>query len=160
MKFEEMLEKLEPMISAHMRKIGIYKEHEQYRQAARVAIWKAWERFDPAIGDFEPYASQTIRGALLDELKVSYKYDEHFVPTESTEIHEFLHEVKPNRTPLIIETLEPFLTQEELAIIMAYYIDGYSHEEIARAFGMNAAALQKRKSRIITRLRKECRLHM
>ncbi|WP_350310902.1 MULTISPECIES: sigma factor-like helix-turn-helix DNA-binding protein [Kurthia] len=52
------------------------------------------------------------------------------------------------------------MTQEELAIIIAYYIDGYSHEEIGRAFGMNAAALQKRKSRIITRLRKECRLHM
>lgn len=160
MKFEEMLEKLEPMISAHMRKLGIYKDHEQFRQSARVAIWRAWERFDPERGEFEPYASQTIRGALLDELKASYKYDEHFVPTENTEIHEFLHEVKPNQTPFILETLEPFLSKEELSILIAYYIDGYSHEEIARAFGMNAAALQKRKSRIITRLRKECRTLM
>ncbi|GED20865.1 sigma-70 family RNA polymerase sigma factor [Kurthia gibsonii] len=155
MTFEAMLEKLEPMISAHMRKLHIYKEHEQFRQSARVAIWRAWQRFDAEKGDFEPYAFQTIRGALLDELKMSARYEERFVPTEDDALYEQIQGEGCQRTRDFVEFLAPHTTPEECMILHAYYIEGYDHTEIAAMLGMSRAALQKKKSRLLIRLRKE-----
>ncbi|MBO0602533.1 hypothetical protein I2483_12775 [Sporosarcina sp. E16_3] len=69
MNFEDVLEQYEPMISASIRKLNIYRDHENFRQAARVALWQAWNRFDDAKGNFTPFAYRSIRGAMLDELK-------------------------------------------------------------------------------------------
>ena len=74
--FEEVLEQFEPMISACMRKLSIYKNHQLYRQAGRIALWKAWVKFDEEKGDFAPYAYRSIYGGMLDELKKEKRQEE------------------------------------------------------------------------------------
>ena len=46
MNFEDVLEQYEPMISASIRKLNIYRDHDSFKQAGRVALWQAWHRFD------------------------------------------------------------------------------------------------------------------
>ena len=58
MNFEDVLEQYEPMISASIRKLNIYRDHESFRQAGRIALWQAWNRFDEAKGNFTPFAYQ------------------------------------------------------------------------------------------------------
>jgi len=41
MSFEDVLNQYEPMISASIRKLNIYRDHEQFRQAGRIALWQA-----------------------------------------------------------------------------------------------------------------------
>lgn len=153
MTFEEMYEKLQPMITAHMRKLNIYKNFEQFRQVANIAIWLAWEKYDPKKGDFEPYASQSIRGALLDELKKNARYEELHVPTENSHIQMYLERIEDERNINILEHLTEEMTAIEYAILAAYYFKGNTHKEIADELNITAAALQKRKSRLLKRLR-------
>ena len=80
--FEDVLKQFEPMISACIRKLSIYKNHELYRQAGRIALWKAWVKFDVEKGDFAPYAYRSIYGGMLDELKSEKRQEEQVDPME------------------------------------------------------------------------------
>lgn len=40
-------------------------DREDLVQVARIAVWQAWTRWDPAQGAFRPFASRYIVGALL-----------------------------------------------------------------------------------------------
>lgn len=150
-----MYEKLQPMVSAHLRKLHIYKNIPHFRQVANVSIWLAWRKYDPARGDFEPYASQSIRGALLDELKKASNYDKHYISTEDTRIFEALERIEDASNIRILEAIMEELSAVEQAILKAYYEDGHSHEEIAKCYAITTAALQKRKSRLLLKLRKK-----
>jgi DNA-directed RNA polymerase specialized sigma subunit len=67
--FEEVLNQYEPMISASIRTLNIYRDQESFRQTGRAALWQAWTRFDIEKGNFTPFAYRSIRGAMLDKLK-------------------------------------------------------------------------------------------
>lgn len=153
MEFEEMFEKLQPMITAHMRKLNIYKNFEQFRQVANIAIWLAWERYDSQKGDFEPYASKSIRGVLLDELKKSIQYEELQIPTEDSQLQMYLDSMEDERNINILEQLTEEINVIEKKILIAYYFEGNTHKEIANELNMTTAALQKKKSRLLKRLR-------
>ncbi|MFS0689399.1 sigma factor [Sporosarcina sp. 179-K 8C2 HS] len=84
--FEDVLAQYEPMITANIRKLNIYREHEHYRQTGRVALWQAWQRFDREKGDFTPFAYRSIRGAMLDEMKKESRFEEHFMPAEDEKL--------------------------------------------------------------------------
>lgn len=70
--FEEVLEQYEPMITASMRKLNVYGHYEQFRQTGRIALWLAWKRYDEEKGHFAPFASKSIRGAILDSFKKDF----------------------------------------------------------------------------------------
>ena len=80
--FEEVLIQYEPMISAALRQLNVYRHHDQFRQAGRVALWQAWTRYDEEKGHFAPYASRSIRGALLDLIKSESRFEENVMQTE------------------------------------------------------------------------------
>lgn len=91
MEFEYVLEQFEPMISACIRKLSIYKNHELYRQEGRIALWKAWVRFDVEKGDFAPYAYRSIYGGMLDELKREKRQEEQVNTVEDEKWHFYLN---------------------------------------------------------------------
>lgn len=150
-----MLQSLEPMISAHIKKLHIYKNHEHFRQIARGAIWQAWLKYDARIGDFQPFASQVIRGALLDELKAITRYDTHVQPFETTILQSLKEQEITYEQKQLLHTLRQYTTAFEEEILRAFYYEGYSHAEIAERFNITPTTLQKRKSRLLQRLRKQ-----
>lgn len=151
--FEDVLAQYEPMISAIIRKLNIYRDHEQYRQVGRVALWQAWTRFDDEKGNFTPFAYRSIRGAMLDELKRESRIEENIMPAtddvlvyfmggeEGDDGFDYLHDA--------IEQLDP----SEKAFIQWTFLEGCSLAECANRFGISVAGVKKRRERMMKKLR-------
>ena len=66
--FEEILEAVQPMITAIFTQLHIYKDFDYYRHIASIAVWRAWLKADPAKGQFSAYLYSSIKGEILNEL--------------------------------------------------------------------------------------------
>jgi len=154
--FEEVLEQYEPMISSIIRKLNIYREFEQFRQAGRIALWQAWLRFDETKGDFAPYAYRSIYGALLDELKRETRFSAVHVPAED----DILEVAGTNLDTASIEynSLEELLlnlTSAEKELLILLYEDRVSQTVCAAHFGISVAGVKKRRERLLAKLRRQ-----
>lgn len=154
--FEAVLEQYEPMISASIRKLNIYRDHESFRQAGRVALWQAWNRFDEAKGNFTPFAYRSIRGAMLDEMKKESKFEEHVMQVEDTSL-EFIidatldsHDGESNGLTEALDTLSP----KERELVQWLFIEGFTLTECAERVGITVEGIKKRRQRILAKLRR------
>ena len=157
MNFEDVLEQYEPMISASIRKLNIYRDHESFRQAGRVALWQAWNRFDETKGNFTPFAYRSIRGAMLDELKKENHFEEHVTQMED----EFLENVIETKLDVhygasngLAEALD-ILSPAERDLVKWLFIEGFTLTECAERVGITVAGIKKRRERMLLRLRSE-----
>ena len=155
MNFDEVLKQYEPMISASIRKLNIYRDHEHFRQVGRVALWQAWQRFDEEKGNFTAFAFRSIRGAMLDELKKESLFDEHNMPME-----EGLAESVVDTTCYIdrewsnsVEEVLDLLTPSELELIQWLFVEGVPSAECASRSGISVAGVRKRRERMLVKLK-------
>ncbi len=151
--FEEILTRFEPMISAAIRKCKIYKNHEHYRQTARIALWQAWQKYDSRQGDFTPYAYRCIHGSILDELKREIRYETHYQPEEDSQLEIHLPMELDNEIASKLEGLLNILEEQDRQFLIDYYIRGFSYEELSVKYGTSIVALKRRRGRIIKRVR-------
>ena len=154
--FEEVLPQYEPMISSCLRKLHIYKNHELYRQAGRIALWKAWVKFDETKGDFAPYAYRCIHGAMLDELKKE-KYQEENVDVVEDEKLTLLLE-KSLVTSFVHEELGialENLTENERELLLWIFVEGISLQQAAARVGITIPGIKKRRERLLQKLREK-----
>lgn len=152
--FEEILKQYEPMISACIRKLNIYKNHELYRQAGRIALWKAWVRFDANKGEFTPYAYRCIYGALLDELKKEMHVEETVNPMEEEKLTFLLDQVlvtsiQNEDLSLALEKL----TTNERELILWIFVEGISLQQAATRAGITIPGIKKRRERLLNKLK-------
>lgn len=158
-KFEQVLSQYEPMISATLRKLNIYREHEQFRQAARVALWRAWQRYDEEKGHFAPFASRSIRGAMLDLLKQENRVEEHIIQTEDellygyveTEDKSIVVEKWSEKTFHVLEQL----TKKEKQLIHWLFVEGLTQKECAEKAKISPAGIKKRRERLLVKLKQQ-----
>ncbi len=151
MNFEEALEKCNPMISACIRKLGIYKNHENFRQAGMIGLWIALTRYDSEMGKFEPFAYRSIYGTILDELKKENLLED---PIEDEAL--FSHIVKSQTHQCKNEALCLALEQlsgNERKLIEWLYKDRISLKEAAKLTEISIAGVKKRRERILHKLR-------
>ncbi|WP_172371637.1 sigma-70 family RNA polymerase sigma factor [Sporosarcina jiandibaonis] len=154
-KFEEVLTQYEPMISASMRQLNIYRDHESFRQAGRVALWQAWTRYEEGRGHFAPFASMSIRGAMLDLLKKEVRFEENVMQTEE-DVLEFLNDIESPETDQWSDRLcQAFkvLNDAEREFIHWYFVEGLSQAECAEKAGVSVAGIKKRRQRMLVKLR-------
>ena len=152
--FEEVLEQFEPMISACIRKLSIYKNYEIYRQAGRIALWKAWVKFDEGKGDFAPYAYRSIYGGVLDELKKEKRQEEHADLVEDEKLAVLLE--KNLALSILSEDLEraiESLQAQERELLMWIFVEGISLQQVATRVGITIPGIKKRRERILVKLR-------
>ncbi|WJY26386.1 sigma-70 family RNA polymerase sigma factor [Sporosarcina trichiuri] len=152
--FEEVLEQYEPMISSIIRKLHIYREFEQFRQAGRIALWQAWSRFDETKWDFAPFAYRSIRGALLDELKRETRFNDVHVPAED-DLLEYAGSETEDDTSTFSRLEEALvkLTAEEKELLILLYEDRVTQTTCAAHFGISVAGVKKRRERLLAKLR-------
>lgn len=154
-KFEEVLEQYEPMISASIRKLNIYRDYESFKQVGRVALWQAWLRYDSNKGNFTPYAYRSIQGAMMDELKKENRVETHTTQMEDEILERYAEETVPmdeawsNRLELAFEQL----SVEERALINLLYVERRTQAESAKLAGISVAGIKKRRERMIGKLR-------
>lgn len=150
--FDEVLLQYEPMISAVIRKLSIYRDFENFRQTGRFALYQAWLRFDGTKGHFTPFAYRSIHGAMLDEMKRENRFSdvntsvenetiELLAPPEIFDPHSDLHDA-------IIA-----LPQEDRALLIKLYVENRSQAECAADFGISVPGIKKRRARLLKKLR-------
>lgn len=152
--FEEVLEQFEPMISACIRKLCIYKNHELYRQAGAIALWKALVRYDEERGDFAPYAYRSIYGGILDELKKEKRHEEQADPVEDDKLTFLLEQSLETSflredVEVAIDSLKP----SERELLMWIFVEGISLQQAATRVGITIPGIKKRRERILAKLR-------
>jgi len=151
--FEEVLEKVQPMITSIFLKLHIYKDYDYYRHIASIAVWEAWCKADPLKGIFTAYIYTTVKGELLKELTKEVTFEELHAPMDDETINYVRgFEINP-KSPAYLETLLAELKEEERAILLLFYVDGYNYVEIAQALHLSVSAVKKRRTRIMTKLR-------
>lgn len=154
-KFEEVLEQYEPMISASMRKLNIYREYENFKQVGRVALWQAWLRYDCTKGNFTPYAYRSIQGAMMDELRKEHRVETHSTQIEDEILERYAEETVPldeawsDRLELAFEQL----SAKERTLINLLYVERRTQAESAKQADISVAGIKKRRERMIGKLR-------
>lgn len=153
--FEEVLEQYTPMLSAVMRKLHIYRDFEHFRQAGRVALWQAWQRFDETKGDFAPYAYRSIYGAMLDELKREARFSDVHMPAEDNLLDYVgtypVQEIDYGELGDILTKL----TRQERKLLVLLFVDRFSQADCAAYFGISVPGIKKRKEKLLLKLRQQ-----
>ncbi|WP_260858132.1 sigma-70 family RNA polymerase sigma factor [Bacillus sp. FJAT-22090] len=152
--FEDILTQYEPMISACMRKLNIYKNHELYKQSGRIALWRAWMKFDEQKGNFPPYAYRSIYGAMLDELKKEVHREEYIDPVEDEKLAVIIEQ--SFTTSFIHEELGDVidkLSRTEQDLLLWIFVEGISLSQAADRAGITISGIKKRRERLLNKLR-------
>lgn len=153
--FEQVLQQYNPMISATMRKLNIYKDHGYFKQVAIVALWQAWQRYDQKQGHFAPFAAKSIRGAMLDSLKKENFNSNHivYVADEVLEFHAQEMIVHGEQWSEEMENALRQLTEKELQFVQWFYVEKRSQVECASLAGVTVGGIKKRRERMLMKLR-------
>ncbi|MDW0113128.1 sigma-70 family RNA polymerase sigma factor [Sporosarcina saromensis] len=153
--FEDVLAQYEPMITANIRQLNIYREHEQYRQTGRVALWHAWRKFDKEKGNFTPYAYRSIRGAMMDEMMKENRSEERFMPAENEKLTFWIEEgvcEEEGWVDRLSQAVEQ-LTEEEKQLLNWLFIERDTQADCAKRLGISVAGVKKRRQRLLEKLR-------
>lgn len=155
--FEQVLAQYEPMISATIRQLNIYRDHEHFRQAGRVALWQAWERYEEGRGHFAPFAARSIRGAMLDVMKKENQFEDNVVQTEDDLLASYVGSDRDIVGSTVWSTdvaaaLEQ-LTGSEKQLIQWLFIEGFTQKECAKKANISVAGVKKRRERLLVKLR-------
>ena len=155
--FNDIYKQYEPMITSVLKKAHVYKDHEHYRQCAAIALWKAWENFDPTKGAFPPYAYRTMLTSIYTEMARNNRYSDYQIAYEKEELMHLAplqQENLPSEEQMDqLEDLLSRLTEAEYELIKSLYIVGKTYEEIAASEGKTVVSLKKRRQRIMDKLR-------
>ncbi|AQQ55171.1 sigma-70 family RNA polymerase sigma factor [Planococcus lenghuensis] len=150
--FEEVTMQYEPMISATIRRLNIYRDFDGFRQAGRIALWQAWRRYDPSKGEFAPFAYRSIQGAMLDELKRETRLMERETTGETAVLEQIPAPVRElEMLPDWVQKLG--LSREELRLLEYLFIQRFANAEIAAAFGITLAGMKKRRERLLKKVK-------
>jgi DNA-directed RNA polymerase len=72
--FEEVLKMYEPAIKKQLVSLRLYKDYDEFYQIGRIALWNAYQNFNPNKGNFSSYAISFIRGRMMTFLSKESKY--------------------------------------------------------------------------------------
>lgn len=150
--FEDILTQYEPMISASIRQLNIYRDHDSFRQTGRIALWQAWNRFDQEKGNFTPFAFRSIRGAMLDELKKESRFEEFIIQMEEGALEFIPDGVAYDWSDRLADALAR-LSFNERELIQWLFIEGLTLAECAAQIGITVAGVKKRRERMLVKLR-------
>lgn len=155
--FEEVLAQYEPMISASMRNLNIYRDHMHFRQIGRVALWQAWTRYREERGHFAPFASLSIRGAMLDELKKEGRFSTHVTQTEDVLLDHLVDQEEQPIAEWSDRVLLAFekLNDQERSLIQWFFIEGLTQAECAKKAKISVSGIKKRRERMLLKLREQ-----
>ncbi len=151
--FEDCLLQYSPMVKSLIKKLRIYKNHEDYYQIGVVALWHAYEHYKEEKGSFSNHAYTTVRGHLLNEMTKESKYEQRFIVVDShkEEVHyhdeAFLFEQ-------FISHLDGVSPLQKQILIERFYLSK-SFSEIAKNCNMPEASVRSSYLYALKKLRKQ-----
>lgn len=132
--FEETAQLYERMIRKQLKRLCIYRNHDEFYQCGLIALWKAYEQFDERKGAFSTYAFYTVRGYLLRKLHEERRIEERQTMLES-ELAETIPAEEPGSDTGFFQYLVP-LNQRQRLIVEERFYHGKKLTAIAQEQGM------------------------
>ncbi|MBP2242223.1 DNA-directed RNA polymerase [Cytobacillus eiseniae] len=155
--FEQITNQYQPMIYKIISSLHIYMNKDEFYQIALIALWEAYERFDPEKGNFTGYAYSYIKGRLLTEMNHANKHFDHTCPANE----EILHYVEDESCicPLEEDTLLAYcqaaaLTENQTKWVLYTYLKGFNVKEIASIEKVSLSAVKSWRTGATDRLKK------
>ncbi|MFZ0435002.1 MAG: sigma-70 family RNA polymerase sigma factor [Chthoniobacterales bacterium] len=148
---------------------------DEREQEARIALWNAANAFDPARGNFEPFASTVIRNRLLNTLsKAARRAEVESLILDAPVSHESVEGESRKETTIPSPEASPLLEAERNDIrvilregmssltpgqqeVLQSYAEGNKYAEIAREKGVSKAAVRQMVQRAVEQTRPEVR---
>lgn len=132
--FEEAAQLYERMIRKQLKRLCIYRNHDEFYQCGLIALWRAYEQFDERKGAFSTYAFYTVRGYLLGKL-----HDERRIEDRQTMLEPELAETistEEHRSDVdFFQYLAPLNERQRLIVEERFY-HGKKLTAIAQEHGM------------------------
>ncbi|MGM9950025.1 MAG: RNA polymerase sigma factor [Lysinibacillus sp.] len=154
MEFEQLASEMEPMIAKLLNKCRIYKNRDEYRQIALIALWKAYSSYDESKYSFKAYLYNQMRYDVIDALRYHAKREAVFIPTSDEKMAFYLENGKEILTSSsFLEKMFEQMTDEEKQLLHAVFVEQQTNEELAERFGISVEAAKKRKYRMKNKLK-------
>ncbi|MFD1031289.1 sigma-70 family RNA polymerase sigma factor [Metaplanococcus flavidus] len=149
--FNDVEEQYAPMISALIRKLHIYRDHEEYRQVGKLALWQAWSRYDGDKGDFTPFAFRTVHGAMLDELAREGRYAKLFLLSEGEHFESLAMPEPAEKLPEWL--LKINLKNKERQLLNELFVEDKGIKQLAELYGISVAGMKKKRERVLKKIK-------
>lgn len=131
--FEETIVLYENMIKGHLKKLCIYKNHEEYYQCGIIGLWRAYDNYDEKKGSFPSYAYITVRGYLIEQLKKEKRFETRHAVMEQEKM-QYVSGEYVNETTFF--EYASMLDERERFVITSYFHDRKKIGEIAEELGV------------------------
>ncbi|WP_174614720.1 sigma-70 family RNA polymerase sigma factor [Virgibacillus ihumii] len=146
--FEEIFEQNKRRIHFQIHKLNINDPHEEFFQEGLIAMWNAYEKYQPDKGPMATYFNCIIRNRLIDHLRKETTHQniqEKAIKEELTQITEGNHhslrgkvdlrlvseQSLPLTDPALWKSLKSHLTERQWKWIYYHIIEDMSYTEIA-----------------------------
>src|SRR5690625_3290408 len=87
--FEEIMKQNERRVHYHIHRLNLQDPQQEFYQEGLVAMWNAYEKYQPDKGTLATYFNYTIRHRLIDLVRKKAKeqqHDERFIEDEKLKI--------------------------------------------------------------------------
>jgi RNA polymerase sigma factor (sigma-70 family) len=138
-----------------------YSLREDLEQAAYIALWNAYNKFDPNKGSFEHYARCAISNAIKSEISRTIKQfnifeqssidDEEFIENYDNHKMDIEYETYDDINPVLsqlvgrqtIAQIEKSIPSSQQSIFEKVFLYGMSGTEVAKELGVTQQAISK-----------------
>ncbi len=145
------------MLKNQLKKLHIYKEHEDYYQVAQILLWKAYQQFDATKGAFPGYAQHLVRCGLIDHLRKERIYEDRHEMIEWDSKTEGLlgFFIQEENHPLLDEIEERYkhLSKREKIWLIETFINDRKLSEIAHLYQVSKHTVSSWRKACLKKLR-------
>ena len=173
--FEEVFRQNERRLHYHIHRLNINDPHQEFYQEGMVAMWNAYEKYDPDLGPMATYFNYMIKNRLIDSIRKERRQQERD-QQYSSDLESRQSNGNYKRTGLVYSPIatppapsildEEFwsevkgiLTENQWKWVKLYIIDNLTQREIADREGVSVEAVKSWAKEARKKLRSHHILH-
>ncbi|MEL3970887.1 sigma-70 family RNA polymerase sigma factor [Rossellomorea oryzaecorticis] len=152
--FDMVHKQYDAMIHKIIHSLNIYKDKDAFYQTGLIALWEAYDKFNPEIGAFPAYAYSYIKGRIMTELTRNHLTEDRNV-YQKEEFWELIKDEQPVET-LPRERILSYcseLTVNQTKWVLYTCLDVLSVREIAKVEKVSISAVKKWRKGAIEKLK-------
>ncbi|MGP4082235.1 sigma-70 family RNA polymerase sigma factor [Pseudalkalibacillus sp. R45] len=148
--FEKLLANFDPLIKTMIRRYSYSLEFDESYQIGRIALWEAYERFDPDKGAFPAYAQRYISGRFLQIINkkcvIMTHAEDHILEENNSFVVPFLDD-------LIVNDYLQNLSERERLYVNEIILKQGSMKELACLEGVSYETVRSWRKNALDKLR-------
>jgi RNA polymerase sigma factor (sigma-70 family) len=154
--FDIVLDQFMPMVFGAVKRWNLYREKEEFEQIGRIALFEAWQVYDPESGDFAPLAKSYVYGRIRQELTRRERFQSRYFAMEP-ELLANSDSLSFNNTEaavLLKDWIEKAgLTPREKDWASAYILEDMKPTDIAACYGVSVTTVKSWRKAALKKLR-------